>query len=240
MENKYNYTEYHKTKNIGKDYDEKLYSVDGWSSRIWEIEKFLLKRILSKIKPSSIMDFAAGTGRVSKYLEEIKFKNITAVDSSQEMLSMAQNKLKSTKILCCDITKEKNRNRIKEKFDVILAFRFFLNADKPLRENVIRQLNKLLKNDGRLIFNIHQNKHSIMYIKNLIRRKKNTLSVKDIRNLLKIGDFEIEEIYSYGFIPHWRKRQLLKFDDWIKVEKKLISKKILLGTHLMAVAKKRK
>ena len=234
------YTEFHKKKGIGKNYDADLYSDDGWSNRVWQLEKHILKEILSHEKKLEIMDFAAGTGRISQYLEELKIGSIVAVDTSEDMLSVAKKKLKKTKIVCSDITKGCSSSELNKKFDLILAFRFFLNIDNNLRKSVMKKLGQMIKKDGKLIFNVHSNKHSIMSLKNIFRDRMNTLSVSDVEKLLKCGGFKVQKIYSYGFIPHWKKRQILPFDKWIGIEKKLITNKFLFGTHLTFVCEKEK
>lgn len=240
---KSNYTETHKKSGIGSFYDSELYSGDGWSDRTWEIEKHILSKILKGRKKSKILDFATGTGRIAKFLEDSGFKNITGVDSSEEMLKPAREKLKKTNLVCTDITKSKNKLANKNGvFDTIIAFRFFLNAEERLRNNVLKSLNKLIKKDGVLIINIHANKNSIFklckYFPKNFGRRDRVLSLEETRKLLERNGFTIKKKYSYGFIPHKKSLSLLSFKKWIFLEKLLVSRFFIFGTHFILVCQK--
>lgn len=244
MNKKESYTESHKKKDIGKNYDKCMYSKDTWSNRIWQIEKHILSKILLGKENSKIMDFATGTGRIPKFLEKIGFQNITGIDSSKSMLKPARKKLKKTNLLCLDITNEKDYSKIREeKFDIILSFRFFLNIENRLKDIILSRLNELTKDNGIFIFNIHANKYSFMGIRELLNRligKKGTLlSIKKLRSLANRNGFLIKEIYSYGFIPHRKKFNILNYNFWYFLEKRLISRRNLTGSHLMIVCKKK-
>lgn len=243
MAKKYLYTKEHQKKGYGKSYDSGIYSKDTWSNRVWQIEKVILSRVLNHRKHLSTLDFACGTGRITEFLERKGFDNIVGIDSSEEMLKEAKKKLKKTKLYCIDVTSDKkNWERFKDKFDTILVFRFFLNASKELRKKVLLFLLGSLKKNGYLVFNIHHNKKSIMFLNDLFDkfygRKSNHLSVPKIRTLLTKCGFKVFKIYSYGFIPHKRRIKLLPANLWYKIEKRLISEKNLFGTHLLIICKK--
>ncbi len=74
------------------------------------------------------------------------------------MLRIAKNVCKQSKIISIDITKE----NLKDKFDVVTAFRFFLNAEDRLRVEALSAIYNILEDDGYLITNIHVNTKSIM------------------------------------------------------------------------------
>ena len=239
------YTQFHKKKNLGLEYDEGLYSKDTWSNRIWQIEKEIIKKILKGKEKSKILDFATGTGRVLKFLEENNFNHLVGIDSSSEMLKQAKRKLKKkTKLFCLDISEKKDFNKIKkERFDIIIAFRFFLNAEKDLREDILDKLKTILKKDGFLIFNIHKNKKSfIFFIKKLLngfsKEKINVVSFKEVKKWVSKKGLKIQNCYTYGFIPHKKKIPILPYKIWYKIEKKLISEKSTKGSHLLVICKK--
>jgi SAM-dependent methyltransferase len=234
MNKKESYTESHKKKEIGKNYDKCMYSKDTWSNRIWQIEKYILSKILLGKENSKVMDFATGTGRIPEFLEKIGFQNITGIDSSKSMLKPARKKLKKTDLLCLDITNEKDYSKIKgKKFDIILSFRFFLNIENRLKDIIMKRLNGIIEDDGIFIFNIHSNKYSFIGIKEFLNRsngkKGNLLSVKEVKSLADRNGFLVKEIYSYGFIPHKRKFSFLNYKAWYFLEKLLISKRNLMG-----------
>jgi len=256
MNNASKYTKSNLQKDWGKKYDES-YSKDYYDSRIWEIEKEILKEILKNKTSKKLMDFACGTGRITKYLEEMGFNDITCVDASNEMLKEAKKKLKKAKFYTIDITSNELNKKFKENsFDITTSFRFFLNAENHLRKHAFVKLNKVLKKGGIFIFNIHGNKKSlrffkvliINFLKFLLQGKKiregisfyrNQLSLSDIENLIKATDLKIKEVYSYSFLPKFSVKILNK-KKWVSLEKEIITKKFPYGRHLMIVCEKTK
>lgn len=255
MKEKYKYTSSHKKPGHGKNYDAELYTKDSYFYRVWQIEKYILKRELLSQKNINLLDFACGTGRVTQYLEELHFKNITGIDVSSAMLKEAKHKLIITKIINMDITSNiKAKNKLKS-FDTITAFRFFLNADEGLRKKVLLSLKSLLKYHGKLIFNIHGNKFSYRFftlfisstldlLQNIIRGRnskkihyRKLLSIFDIKKLLSESGFRIVSIYSYSFIPA-SLTSIIPKKLWMMIEKTLINREMLFGSHLMIVANK--
>jgi len=256
----FTYTLSNLQKNWGKKYDEG-YNIDSYDTRVWHLEKQILKETLSRFnknkKTVRILDFASGTGRVAEYLEELGFRNILCMDASNEMLKEARKKTKYSKFAVVDITDKKIEKKFKkESFDIIIAFRFFLNADKELRSEAIKRLDWFLKKSGTLIFNIHGNRNSLRFfgvvsintLKFILQREKrknknyvpyrNQLSIKDIHRLLSQTSLKIGQIYSYSFFPEILSKASSK-DSWIRMEQRLISKNKFFGTHLLFICKKR-
>ena len=64
------------------------------------------------------------------------------------------------------------------KFDLITSFRFFLNAEYPLKVSVLLALKEYLLPDGVLIFNIHMNSWSLAFF---LTRCKHLLGLNPIR-----------------------------------------------------------
>lgn len=99
-----------------------------------------------------------GTGRIIGYLEN-QFQESIGIDISSDMLEQAKVKVKHSMLICGDVTK--GHNGLEGKFDCITCFRFFLNAEQSLRDEVFGFITNKLKNqDSILIFNIHGNKFS--------------------------------------------------------------------------------
>ena len=255
MKKEFRYTLSNLKKDWGKKYDIE-YSRDHYDNRVWFLEKEILRKILRKGSSQKIMDFACGTGRIAEYLGEIGFRGIVCLDASNEMLKEARKKIKKSKFFCVDITSSQiNKKLKKESFGIITAFRFFLNADLELREEAIHKLDWMLKKKGILIFNIHGNTNSLRFLQVIIinflkyflqkeKRKdksyvcyRNQLSIRDIKKLLAPTNIRIKEIYSYSFLPEifWR---ILSLRTWLKIERKLITRKYFFGTHLLFVCEK--
>jgi predicted TPR repeat methyltransferase len=202
---KVSYRESHKYQEKGTEY-EAYYQNKEWQKFLWSREQDILVKILEKYfagKEINMLDFACGTGRIAEFLEN-RVKTSTGVDVSGSMLAIAKEKLKRTEIIEADITTE---NIIKpRKFNLITAFRFFLNAEPELRSAAIKAIAELLDDDGYLVFNNHQNSGSPwIRLRHAHYRKKdpggvyNVMSIEQMKNLVEEAGLEIIEIYPVGF-----------------------------------------
>ena len=171
---------------------------------IWEFERRYLDRILDLYpspKSISYLDFACGTGRVIRYLEN-KVGRSVGVDVANSMLECARARCSRSILQCVDITKE--RYAINEHFDLITAFRFFPNAEPPLRAEAIRALTDLLKPDGRLVFNNHLNSRSLMMRMMCLFRKPfgdEGVANTEMEQMIRRAGLRIENIFHVGVAP---------------------------------------
>jgi predicted TPR repeat methyltransferase len=202
---KVSYRESHKYQSKGAEYEE-YYQNKAWQRFLWSREQEILVRILDKYftgRDVHLLDFACGTGRITEFLEN-RVKTSTGVDISGSMLAVARKKLKRTQIIEADITAE---NILKSrKFNLITAFRFFLNAEPELRFAAIGALAELLDKDGYLVFSNHQNSGSpwIRLRFSYYRKKKpegtfNVMSIEQMKNLVEDAGLQIINIYPTGF-----------------------------------------
>ena len=199
------YRESHKYQGKGAEY-EAYYQNKAWQRFLWSREQQIILRILDKYftgRDVHLLDFACGTGRITEFLEN-RVKTSTGIDVSGSMLAVAKEKLKRTEIIETDITAE---NVLKpRKFNLITAFRFFLNAEPELRSAAIKAIAELLDEDGCFVFNNHQNSESPwIKLRHSHHRKKNpegTFNVMSIGQMKKLAEgagLEIVEIYPVGF-----------------------------------------
>ena len=217
----------HTAGNKGKTYDES-FSVSDYRQFISEWENKVLNKIVAKyvIRKENYLDFACGTGRITKLIEQY-FVNSFGVDISETMLKEARKKVLKAKIIQQDITS--NNPFLKDQMDLITSFRFFLNAEQTLRSEVLTQLNIILKQNGHLVFNIHNNRTFISNTidKFVITKKKiggnnfqpqNSISIREIRQLLKKHDFEIVRMYHRAVIPLKGETSKFKISKYSKIE----------------------
>jgi ubiquinone/menaquinone biosynthesis C-methylase UbiE len=202
---KISYRESHKYEGKGAEY-EAYYQNKAWQRFLWSREQEIILRILEKYfsgRDIHLLDFACGTGRITELLEN-RVKTSTGVDVSGSMLAIARKKLKRTEIIETDITAE---NVLKSrKFNLITAFRFFLNAESELRSAAIRAIAELLDEDGYLVLNNHHSTGS-PWIKLLDARHRkknpegtfNVMSIEQVKKLVEEAGLEIIEIYPVGF-----------------------------------------
>jgi predicted TPR repeat methyltransferase len=144
-----------------KDYDAKLFSPGSFDAEVWEREQQLLQRILQEhvARRDSYLDFACGTGRVLSHLEP-SFRTAVGLDISNTMLAVARDRVRAAVLVQGDATRDPAVLEGR-RFDLITAFRFFLNAERALREQAMAFLASSLKDEhSRLVFNVHGNRYS--------------------------------------------------------------------------------
>lgn len=220
------YRKSHSSLGYGDHYS-KTYEHGYYAQQWQQIEKPLLEQIFDALEKKDdirYLDFACGTGRILTVAEKF-FNNTTGVDISPEMLRVAKEVCKDSRLVQQDITKFP----LQGEFDIITAFRFFLNAESALAHDVLSVFNKLLpERNGILILNIHVNRSSplgMFYeLRNKIKGTKtaNTKSYREFRKILEDNNFEIEKVYWYSFLPRtgW-------YFDWIPKYMMLPIEKIL-------------
>lgn len=196
----YRYSHAHEEKGIS--YEEN-YTTNIWDKYIWENEQAILQKILERYFKTTdihLLDFACGTGRITSFLENFTLQS-TGIDVSSSMLKIAQDKLKKTKLVQADLIT--NPVFKKESFNLITAFRFFVNADDKMRTQAVTTLANLLKKDGLFIFNNHQNESS-PFIKWRSMREKhknryyNMLNMNIMIDLVHASKLEVIEIIPIG------------------------------------------
>lgn len=186
-------------------------------------EPFLenLFRKLAEKNSGEVLDFACGTGRISKILNKY-FDDITGIDVSEEMLKEAIRVLPGAKFVCADIT----RAHISKKFKIIVAFRFFLNAQQELREEVCEKLSDMLEPGGILVANNHLRAESvngriISCARKLGLTRRNCLADENFENMLHRHGFSFERVFSFCRIPGAHKFPPVFPGLWLRLEKML-------------------
>ncbi|WP_075062721.1 class I SAM-dependent DNA methyltransferase [Ornatilinea apprima] len=216
---------------------------------IWDWEKEILIKIVNKYftdRPENYLDFACGTGRIIEHLSPFAL-NALGVDISDSMLDVAKSKknLKNVKFIKADITEKNIIGDVR--FDLITAFRFFLNAQVSLKKEAIAKLSMLLSDNGILVFNIHMNRTSFLAIVTriyqLVRNieKSNMMSFSEVNNLVQFAGLEIVDTYHYGVIPIVRENSLLPYRLIDKIERLFSSIPIarIFSQNIIYVCKKK-
>jgi ubiquinone/menaquinone biosynthesis C-methylase UbiE len=150
-----------------------------------------------------ILDFACGTGRIIGHLKDLTDVNVVGCDISTEMISIAKNKYPNVNIHHGDVGEIFHD----ETFDMVTAFRFFLNAEDELRIIILKKIHQVLKIDGVLLFNIHVDKNSLLGFSYRFMSKLtskiwgNVASLEEFEKILKSTGFEIVKIDYYCHVP---------------------------------------
>jgi SAM-dependent methyltransferase len=215
-------------------YDQQEYASGSYSELLWELEQMALKTLLEgflKTHPRpAYLDFASGTGRVAGFLEN-QVGSATAIEISESMAPRARQRLKRSRVLCRDITAA--GAELEGKYDLITAFRFFLNAEPELRLKAAKALAARLQDDQSwLILNNHGNLWSLKLagwpyhrLRNRGRGwqpRGNYLRHSEVERLLKHAGLQIIKRKGLG-VMGGKLCRCVSFDQALRVESKLAS-----------------
>jgi SAM-dependent methyltransferase len=139
------------------EYERSMLKSRSYAQVLWQVEQAQLASIVAELRTThpriESLDFAAGTGRVTAFVEPLVDAS-TAIEISPAMAEVARAKLTRTRILCTDVTAP--NAEIEGKYDLITAFRFILNAEPSLRLAGLRALAARLRDrTSILVFNNH-------------------------------------------------------------------------------------
>jgi SAM-dependent methyltransferase len=199
------YRDSHTKQGKGIVYDEH-YATLPERKYIWNQEQFVLNSFIEtyfKDRKIRLLDFACGTGRITSFFEN-RVETSIAVDVSKTMLDEARKKLKRTELIHVDLTR--NNVLSGRKFNLITAFRFFLNAEPQLRIEAMRTLVSLLADDGYILFNNHKNRSSPLvwpryFLCNKLRKRNvNFMSIYEVRDLAEKAGLKIVRIYPVSLL----------------------------------------
>jgi SAM-dependent methyltransferase len=184
----------------------------GYSEILWQIEREFLKAFMARFRSEhqriDMLDFACGTGRIILFMEEFVDSSV-GVDVSRSMLDIAATKVARSTLVCRDLTM--TAPVANERYDLITAFRFVLNAEPDLRLAAFRAMVARLKNrSSRLIFNNHGNpvSHRVFTLPVQAaplllgphQNEGNFMTHNSVKNLLNAVGLEIEQVYGYGLL----------------------------------------
>jgi SAM-dependent methyltransferase len=193
---------------VGLKYDGQFWDLTTARGINWRIEREILDRSLERFAKdgsSRALDFACGTGRVLSHLEA-RFAQPVGIDVSPDMLERARTRCPDSVLLAVDVTEQPRIDGTP--FDVITAFRFFLNAEQPLRTQVLRWMHDALKPDGVVIANFHLNPRSVrgvyLQLRWAGRWRTPALGVRAVREMFTRSGFEVLSVTGYDFLPYRR------------------------------------
>ena len=188
---------------------------------ISELEIFILNEVVKKlIRKESYLDVACGFGRIAKALSK-NFSKTFALDSSENMLKT----IKSSKIKTI-LSDASNLPFPNKTFDFITCFRFIMNVPKSDRLKILKEINRVMKDDGIFACNLHINRYSARGIATIIRnavtkQKQPNMSYMQIKKEPKKSGFEISSFYGIKILPYYGKYIFFKYNALFSVEKQL-------------------
>jgi SAM-dependent methyltransferase len=153
------YSQHFRNDAEARRYETGEYAPFSYASLLYEIECQQLQEVIAALRQSKptlqCLDFASGTGRITAFLEN-HVDAVTGIEISEQMCTVARTKVRQARILCADILAP--GAAVEGKYDLITAFRFFLNVEPALRLVALRALaGRLRDSDSLLVFNNHGN-----------------------------------------------------------------------------------
>ena len=211
----------------GEDYH-RFFQVNPYPALLWRLERKVLDRIMADHavqEPPRHLDFACGTGRIVGHLAS-RARESVGLDVSDSMLEVARRNVPTARFFRADITSDAILTG--ETFDLITAFRFFLNAEQPLRERVIAELARRLAPGGILVFNNHGNESSLTH--KLLRRARPgrtdlaCLSHDAVGALVSSVGLRIVAVHHLGVLPATEKTMPLP--SWVMLPLESVARRI--------------
>jgi predicted TPR repeat methyltransferase len=234
------YRNSHTAPEKGESYHKAFTNVP-YRNMVWELEQDILDHILKTyfhVNQINHLDFACGTGRILSHYAD-RASSSVGVDISPSMLEIARKHNQRSELFLADLTRDDVLNE--RKFNLITAFRFFLNAESELRMEVMKVLANHLGEDGYLVFNVHNNTNSLSnrLRKMLGRSLGRSLSLSDIETLLAGQNLEIEEIFHLCVLPSNEYHMIIPRTILFHFERVLSKFSVLksLGQNLIFICK---
>lgn len=237
------YRDKHIGEGIGRRYD--ATHQNKVDALIWgKFVKVFLKAVLSKAAQEgakNYLDFACGTGRILKIGASI-FANSTGIDISPDMLELARERVPTARFYCTDVTGD--IDLVQSSFDCVTLFRFLLNAEEELRENVLSWLSKHMPSGALLIGDTHQHSLSPMGIVTIIARRLgrkdlNVLSRSKAQETLERHGFKVIRWSGYRVLPSINGRAIFGTAIQLRGEQLLQGLKLgYFGSEQVFIAKR--
>lgn len=220
----------HKSKSHAAKYED-LVTGGLIYSALWEWEQRQIVEIVNSLDEglrNSALDFACGTGRITRVIEN-KFDETIGLDISESMVEQARLKSSNANFIVGDVTR--NPEIVNDEYDFIISFRFFLNAQDELRNSAVSFISKALKREGTFVFNIHLQKSSIQ--SRLLRawwflRREQPLpclSIAHMEEILEAYSLRVVQERHFGVLPTSSRFFPLPATFYRKIENWLSGKK---------------
>lgn len=179
--------------------------------RYWStVEQPLMASLLAEVLPRPLaglrhLDVASGSGRVLAYVQP-QAAGSTAVDISEAMLAHARAAVPDADFVVDDAA----TMDLGQTFDLVTAFRFFLNAGPELGADVLDRIGDHLAPGGLLVANIHAQPLSSLGLWRALKRRlgrsaDSVMSIGDFDQLLRAHHFEVVADRTYGYLPLTRR-----------------------------------
>jgi ubiquinone/menaquinone biosynthesis C-methylase UbiE len=187
----------------------------------WTFEQQFLAQSVSLMAPvRSHLDFAGGTGRIAAAIEPY-CEQQTILDVSDSMLTVAATHAPKARLLHADFRSDPDAIPAGT-MDLVTSFRFFPNAEEPLRRGAMGFIARTLRPGGRLICNNHRNFWSLPYVAGrllFLRAATEGMTNRQLVGLAKEHRLALLETRSMGVIPQTDRKALFTWSAVAQVER---------------------
>lgn len=156
---------------MGESYVSKAKS--NWENKA-EVDKFL-----SYLHGKSVLDVGCGTGELLEYCFDKGFA-VSGIDISSEMLKVSKKAVPTAKLQELTVY---DLNQLSEKYDGIMATYLFVHIPKDKINQVVKELNTLLNDNGviMIVFTSAENANEYMV----------NYELNEVTKLVKDNNFEV-------------------------------------------------
>lgn len=115
--------------------------------RRWKIENAEVERMLTEIRPRSVIDVPCGTGRFFGLYAKLNVAAVRGVDASEEMLALARKKLPRTAVGAIGFTLERGdaTSLPRDTWQTAVCVRFLDLIDEEAMRKVVTELCRVAK-----------------------------------------------------------------------------------------------
>lgn len=185
------FTEYYKQRHVTGTYDRQREATEyRRRKRALELKHFL--DLINKKENEKVLELGCSSGFLTKYLGKV-----TAIDTSEDMLKIAQAKNPSAKCIYADMFKMPFKNH---SFDKVVTMRVWNHLKEKDLRKAMKETKRVLKTKGYLIFDMEERSASrriaSVFYKFLFRPtgyKIYQYSVPEIKKILNEEGFKIIE-----------------------------------------------
>lgn len=150
-----------------------------------------------------VLDFGSGFGITSNYLA--KRNEVLAIEPNEDMVNMREKENSYTQIVG---GVEKFKNIDDKTFDIVICHNVLEYADE--REEIIRELSRILKDRGKISIVKHNHEGRIM------QKVVFENNIEEALLLLDGGDIEV---MNFGKVNYYNNGDILQWSNNLKIEK---------------------
>lgn len=158
---------------------------------------------LSWVQGMKVLDFGSGFGITSNYLA--KRNEVLAIEPNEDMVNMREKENSYIQIVG---GVEKLKNIDDKTFDIVICHNVLEYADE--REEIIRELSRILKDSGKISIVKHNHEGRIM------QKVVFENNIEEALLLLDGGDIEV---MNFGKVNYYNNGDILQWSSNLKIEK---------------------